>query len=101
MLVKAALAGTERPRIDPQAGRPPSTQQLVDVASLIDAYYARRPDPAIPGERVAFGTSGHRGSSFDSTFNEVHVLAITQAICLYRRRSRISGPLFVGFDTHE
>ena len=77
-----------------------SAGQLVDVGKLVDAYYSRRPDPAVPAQRVAFGTSGHRGSSFDGTFNEAHVLAITQAICLYRRRQRISGPLFVGFDTH-
>lgn len=87
-------------RIDPRAGHPPSAGQLVDVGKLVDAYYSRRPDPAVPAQRVAFGTSGHRGSSFDGTFNEAHVLAITQAICLYRQRQRISGPLFVGFDTH-
>ncbi len=87
-------------RIDPRAGHPPSAEQLVDVGKLVDAYYSRRPDPAVPAQLVAFGTSGHRGSSFDGTFNEPHVLAITQAICLYRRRQRISGPLFVGFDTH-
>ena len=88
------------PRIDQRAGQLPSAGQLVDTAKLIDAYYTRRPDPRVPAERVAFGTSGHRGSSFDSTFNEAHVLAITQAICLYRRQERISGPLFIGFDTH-
>ena len=87
-------------RIDPRAGHPPSAGQLVDVAKLVDAYYIRRPDPAVLAQRVAFGTSGHRGSSFDSTFNEAHVLAITQAVCLYRQRERISGPLFIGFDTH-
>ena len=90
----------DAPRIDPRAGQLPSAGQLVDTAKLIDAYYARHPDPQVPAERVAFGTSGHRGSSFDSTFNEAHVLAITQAICLYRRQERISGPLFIGFDTH-
>jgi phosphoglucomutase len=98
-LTQAALA-KDAPRIDPRAGQLPSAGQLVDTAKLIDAYYARRPDPRLPAERVAFGTSGHRGSSFDSTFNEAHVLAITQAICLYRRQERISGPLFMGFDTH-
>jgi phosphoglucomutase len=91
----------DAPRIDPRAGQLPSAGQLVDTAKLIDAYYTRHPDPRVPAERVAFGTSGHRGSSFDSTFNEAHVLAITQAICLYRRQERISGPLFIGFDTHE
>jgi phosphoglucomutase len=98
-LTQAALA-KDAPRIDPRAGQVPSAGQLVDTAKLIDAYYTRRPDPQVPAERVAFGTSGHRGSSFDSTFNEAHVLAITQAICLYRRQERISGPLFIGFDTH-
>jgi phosphoglucomutase len=87
-------------RIDPRAGHLPSAAQLVDTAKLIDAYYSRRPDPAVQAQRVAFGTSGHRGSSLDSTFNEAHVLAITQSICLYRRKERISGPLFIGFDTH-
>jgi phosphoglucomutase len=95
-----AVRAKDVPRIDPRAGQLPSAAQLVDTAKLIDAYYARRPDPQLPAERVAFGTSGHRGSSFDSTFNEAHVLAITQAICLYRRQERISGPLFIGFDTH-
>jgi phosphoglucomutase len=96
-----AVRAKDVPRIDPRAGQLPSAAQLVDTAKLIDAYYTRRPDPQVPAERVAFGTSGHRGSSFDSTFNEAHVLAITQAICLYRRQERISGPLFIGFDTHE
>ena len=100
MPVKDAPAADAAPRVDPRAGQPPSTGQLVDVAKLIDAYYTRQPDPATPAERVAFGTSGHRGSSFDSTFNEAHVLAISQAICLYRQRERISGPLFIGCDTH-
>jgi phosphoglucomutase len=98
-LTQAVLA-KDAPRIDPRAGEMPSAGQRVDTAKLINAYYTRRPDPQVPAERVAFGTSGHRGSSFDSTFNEAHVLAITQAICLYRRQERISGPLFMGFDTH-
>ena len=98
--VKDIPARDKRSRIDPRAGHPPSAGQLVDVAKLLDAYYVRRPDPAVPAQRVAFGTSGHRGSSLDSTFNEAHVLAITQAICLYRQHERISGPLFIGFDTH-
>jgi phosphoglucomutase len=100
MPVKDAPATDAAPKVDPRAGQPPSAGQLVDVAKLIDAYYARHPDPATPAERAAFGTSGHRGSSFDSTFNEAHVLAISQAICLYRQRERISGPLFIGCDTH-
>src|SRR5216684_7027519 len=100
MPAKDAPVADAAPRVDSRAGQPPSAGQLVDVAKLIDAYYTRQPDPATPAERVAFGTSGHRGSSFDSTFNETHVLAISQAICLYRQRERISGPLFIGCDTH-
>ena len=99
-ILTPAVLAKDAPRIDPRAGHLPSPGQLVDTVKLIDAYYARRPDPQLPAERVAFGTSGHRGSSFDSTFNEAHVLAITQAICLYRRQEHISGPLFIGFDTH-
>jgi phosphoglucomutase len=73
---------------------------LVNVARLITAYYTKVPDPAVPAQRVAFGTSGHRGSSFKLAFNEWHILAITQAICLYRKRQNISGPLYLGIDTH-
>jgi phosphoglucomutase len=72
----------------------------VDVSKLVDAYYSRRPDPAVPGQRVAFGTSGHRGSSFGASFNEAHILAISRAICLYRQGRGINGPLFIGIDTH-
>ncbi len=71
--------------ISPLAGQPAQAAQLVDVAKLVDAYYSLRPDPSVPAQRVSFGTSGHRGTSFDKSFNEAHVLAITQAICLYRR----------------
>ena len=87
-------------KISPLAGQPPPPGLLVDVPRLVRAYYAGVPDPAVPAQRVAFGTSGHRGSSFDCAFNENHILAITQAICLYRRQQNISGPLFVGLDTH-
>ena len=73
---------------------------LVNVPRLVTAYYAERPDPSVAAERVAFGTSGHRGSAFDRTFNESHILAITQAICAYRQMHRIDGPLFIGTDTH-
>jgi phosphoglucomutase len=73
---------------------------LVDVPRLITAYYTGVPDPTVPAQRVAFGTSGHRGSSFKRAFNEWHILAITQAICLYRTRQNIAGPLFLGIDTH-
>ncbi len=73
---------------------------LVNVPRLITAYYTERPDPAIPAQRVSFGTSGHRGTSFDIGFNEAHVLAISQAICEYRKQAGVDGPLFIGFDTH-
>jgi len=73
---------------------------LVNVPRLVTAYYAEQPDPSVPEQRVAFGTSGHRGSAFNRSFNESHILAITQAICSYRKEQRISGPLFLGMDTH-
>ncbi len=88
------------PRINPGAGQAAPATSLVDVPRLITAYYSERPDPAIAAQRVAFGTSGHRGSSFDIGFNEFHVLAISQAICEYRKQQNINGPLFIGFDTH-
>ncbi|MGO9424711.1 MAG: phosphoglucomutase (alpha-D-glucose-1,6-bisphosphate-dependent) [Steroidobacteraceae bacterium] len=87
-------------RIDPLAGQPAPAVRLVDVPRLITAYYTGRPDPAVSTQRVAFGTSGHRGTSFEVSFNEDHVLAITQAICGYRKQHGIDGPLFIGFDTH-
>ena len=85
---------------NPWAGKPAPPGILVDVPRLITAYYSDVPDPAVPAQRVAFGTSGHRGSSFNRSFNEDHVLAITQAICLYRTKGKIDGPLFLGIDTH-
>jgi phosphoglucomutase len=84
----------------PNAGRPAEAAQLVDVSKLIAAYSAERPDPAVAEERVAFGTSGHRGSALNRAFNEWHILAITQAICDWRRTHSIGGPLFIGRDTH-
>jgi phosphoglucomutase len=87
-------------QISPLAGKPAATAQFIDVAKLIAAYYAERPDPTVAAQRVAFGTSGHRGSAFDVSFNEWHVLAIAQAICDQRRRMGIGGPLFMGVDTH-
>jgi phosphoglucomutase len=87
-------------RIDPLAGQPAPVDRLVDVPRLVTAYFTDRPDPGEPAQRVAFGTSGHRGSSLDLSFNETHVLAITQAICHYRGQKNISGPLYIGFDTH-
>jgi phosphoglucomutase len=88
------------PRINPLAGKPAPAASLVNIPRLITAYYSERPDPAVPAQRVAFGTSGHRGSSFDIGFNEAHVLSISQAICEYRKQQGIDGPLFMGFDTH-
>lgn len=72
----------------------------VDVPRLVTAYYAQRPEPSVPQQRVRFGTSGHRGSAFNRTFNESHIAAITQAICDYRRLQKTEGPLFLGIDTH-
>jgi phosphoglucomutase len=86
--------------ISPLAGKPAPASLLVDVARLVTAYYTVEPDPEVASQRVAFGTSGHRGSSFDGSFNEGHVLAITQAICDHRRAKGIDGPLFLGIDTH-
>jgi phosphoglucomutase len=86
--------------INPRAGQLATASDLVDVPKLITAYYEDQPDPHIPEQCVVFGTSGHRGSSFDRSFNERHILAITQAICLYRKRQNIDGPLFLGIDTH-
>ena len=82
------------------AGKAAQTAQLVDIGKLLDAYYSVKPDPKNPAQRIAFGTSGHRGSSFDGSFNENHILAISQAICAYRRKQGIDGPLFIGVDTH-
>ena len=86
--------------ISPLAGKRLPHTMLVNVPRLVTAYYTDRPDPAIPAHRVAFGTSGHRGSAFARSFNEWHVLAITQAICHYRKQQGIGGPLFIGIDTH-
>lgn len=86
--------------VHPQAGQLPGLADLIHVPRLITAYYTGHPDPAIEGQRVAFGTSGHRGSSLDNSFNEAHILAITQAICRYRQHQGITGPLFLGIDTH-
>lgn len=87
-------------RISPLAGKPPAASALVDLSKLVTAYYTGIPDPSTPTQRVAFGTSGHRGSSFDTSFNEWHILVTTQAICDYRRNKGIDGPLFLGIDTH-
>jgi phosphoglucomutase len=86
--------------ISPLAGKPPKPGMLVNIPKLITAYYSDVPDPMVAAQRVSFGTSGHRGSSFKKSFNEWHILAITQAICLYRKKQGINGPLFLGIDTH-
>ena len=82
------------------AGKPAQPTMLVNIPKLITAYYTDLPDAAEPGKRVAFGTSGHRGSAFEKSFNEWHVVAITEAICRYRKQQGIDGPLFLGMDTH-
>ena len=87
-------------KVSPLAGKPATPAMLVDIPRLITAYYTQVPDPSMPEQRVAFGTSGHRGSAFEKAFNEPHILAISQAICLYREQKKIDGPLFLGMDTH-
>ncbi len=86
--------------VSPLAGLPPPSSLIVDIPRLVTEFFAKRPDPGNPAQRVSFGTSGHRGSAFEGTFNEDHILAITQAVCLYRKSRGIEGPLFVGADTH-
>jgi len=87
-------------KISPCAGKPAEASMLVNVPRLVTAYYTEKPDPSVPEQRVAFGTSGHRGCAFEKAFNEWHILAISQAICLYREQKKIDGPLFLGMDTH-
>jgi phosphoglucomutase len=86
--------------INPAAGHPAQASNLVNVPRLVTAYFEDRPDPKVPEQRVSFGTSGHRGSSLNRAFNEWHILAVTQAICAYRKEQGIDGPLFMGIDTH-
>jgi phosphoglucomutase len=86
--------------VSPLAGKPAEPDILINVPKLVTAYYTETPNPSVPGQRVSFGTSGHRGSAFDKAFNEWHILAISQAICLYRKQQKIDGPLFLGMDTH-
>ena len=95
-----SLRSPQPPALSSLAGKSATQAMLVDVARLVTAYYTGVPDPSVPAQRVAFGTSGHRGSSFECSFNEWHVLAITQAICRYREKQGIGGPLFLGIDTH-
>src|SRR3954468_4126648 len=90
----------ERDMQDARAGQVAAAGDLVDVARLVTAYYTLHPDPAEPGQRVSFGTSGHRGSSLATAFNEDHIAATSQAICEYRAEQGTDGPLFLGADTH-
>jgi phosphoglucomutase len=97
LLSNSGQSGT---RVHLLAGQLAPPASLVDIGKLVDAYYNRQPDPTVAGQRVLFGTSGHRGSAFDGSFNEAHVLAITQALCDHRQAKGITGPLFLGVDTH-
>ena len=96
----AARASEATQKISPLAGKPAPPSLLVNVPKLVTRYYTEIPDASVPAQRVAFGTSGHRGSAFERSFNEAHVLAITQAICEYRKLNGVDGPLFIGIDTH-
>ena len=86
--------------VHPQAGKPVPPNLLIDVARLVGSYYESRPDVSDPDQKVSFGTSGHRGTSLNGSFNEAHILATTQAICDYRQGRGISGPVFLGKDSH-
>ena len=100
-MIRSNSITTEKPlKVSPLAGKPADPASLVNIPELVTAYYADTPDSSIPAQRVAFGTSGHRGSAFEKSFNEWHILAISQAICLYRKQQNIDGPLFLGMDTH-
>src|ERR1035438_9395258 len=87
-------------KVSPLAGKTADPSMLVNVPRLVTAYFAEKPDPSVPAQRVAFGTSGHRGSAFNNAFNENHILAISQAVCDHRQAAGITGPLFIGIDTH-
>ena len=86
--------------VNPRAGKPASKEELVDIPALISAYFSLKPDVSIPAERISFGTSGHRGKAFNKSFNEAHILAVTQATCEYRKKEGIEGPLYIGKDSH-
>src|SRR4051812_13741584 len=100
MSVSESQDRLDRTGVSPLAGKPPDPSMLTNIPRLVSAYYTERPDPSIREHCVSFGTSGHRGSSLTSSFNESHVLAIARAICEYRQSKRIDGPLFIGIDTH-
>jgi phosphoglucomutase len=94
------MTAEEAMKVSPLAGKPADPASLVNVPKLVTAYFEETPDPSVPEQRVAFGTSGHRGSAFERSFNEWHILAISQAICSHRKQQGINGPLFLGMDTH-
>src|SRR5260370_7122710 len=87
-------------KVSSLAGKTADPSMLVNIPRLVTAYFAEKPDPSVPSQRVAFGTSGHRGSAFNNAFNENHILAISQAVCDHRQAVGITGPLFIGIDTH-
>jgi len=87
-------------KIHPLAGKPADPSMLANIPRLVTAYFAGKPDPAVASQRVAFGTSGHRGSALNHAFNEDHILAVSQAVCDHRRAAGIDSPLFLGIDTH-
>jgi len=87
-------------KVNPLAGKPADPSMLVNIPRLVTAYFAGQPDPSVPAQRVAFGTSGHRGSAFNNAFNENHILAVSQAVCDHRLKAGVTGPLFIGIDTH-
>jgi phosphoglucomutase len=87
-------------KVHPLAGKTADPSMLTNIPRLVTAYFAGKPDPSVPAQRVSFGTSGHRGSAFNNAFNEMHILAISQAVCDHRQRAGLSGPLFLGIDTH-
>ena len=95
-----STAAKNEARVSPLAGKPAPKEMLIDLSRLERDYYERRPDTEDPNQMVSFGTSGHRGSPLKATFTEAHILAITQAICEYRKQNGIDGPLFMGKDTH-
>src|SRR4051812_44836458 len=95
-----SLLGHDSMAISPLAGKLPPNDILIDLSKLERDYYGKTPDPNNPQQRVSFGTSGHRGSPAESSFNEAHLLAITQAVCDWRKEKAIDGPLFLGKDTH-
>jgi phosphoglucomutase len=87
-------------KVSPLAGKIADPSMLVNIPRLVTAYFANQPDPSVPAQRVAFGTSGHRGSAFNNAFNEAHILAVSQAVCDHRKKAGVDGPLFIGIDTH-